>query len=77
MLNSVGTTGNSSFVTVGPITTDSLRIWGVGIVQNIDAAAMELYLGYRNYKADAADAAGNASTLNSIDVIAAGARIKF
>ena len=77
VLNSVQTNGNSSFVTVGPITTDSLRIWGVGMVQQIDAAAMDLYIGYRNYKADAADAAGNASTLNSIDVIAAGARIRF
>ena len=77
VLNTTDAAGVSGFNTVGPITTDSLRIWGVGMVQQIDAAAMDLYIGYRNYKADAADAAGNASTLNSIDVIAAGARIRF
>lgn len=55
-------------------TSDKMDVWGLGIVQNIDAAAMELYLGYRNYSASA-----NSSTagLKDIDVIAAGARIRF
>jgi Gram-negative porin len=60
--------------TVAGTSADKLDIWGLGVVQNVDAAAMELYLGYRNYKAsDPTVAAG----LQSIDIIAAGARIKF
>ncbi|MEO1282345.1 MAG: porin [Pseudomonadota bacterium] len=27
-------------------------VWGFGVVQNIDAAAMQLYIGYRNYETD-------------------------
>lgn len=59
--------------TTGVKSSDSLRIWGLGIVQNIDAASMEIYLGYRNYNAAQVSGVG----LNSIDVIAAGARIRF
>ncbi len=32
-------------------------MWGLGIVQNIDAASMELYVGYRRHSLDR-DAAG-------------------
>lgn len=43
---------------------------GLGIIQNIDAAAMEVYAGYRKHGLD------DAGT-RTIDVITAGARIKF
>ncbi len=78
VLNTVSTAGVSS-VTIGgaAMVGDNLRIWGLGVVQNIDAAAMDLYLGYRNYAAEGVTAAGVTSSLNSIDVIAAGARIRF
>jgi len=33
----------------GAITKSEVSMWGLGIVQSIDAAAMDLYLGYRNY----------------------------
>src|SRR5690606_33110276 len=33
----------------GAITRSEVTMWGLGIVQSIDAAAMDLYLGYRNY----------------------------
>ncbi len=29
------------------------RVWGIGMVQNIDAAAMELFLSYKRFEADA------------------------
>ena len=52
--------------------SDNLKIWGVGVVQSIDAAAMDLYLGYRNYSASA-----TGLDLQDISVLTAGARIKF
>jgi hypothetical protein len=44
------------------------------VVQNIDAAAMEVYLSWRRFEAkDPAVAAG----LQEIDLVTTGARIKF
>jgi hypothetical protein len=40
------------FTTVFGVTDTELRIWGIGITQNIDAAATQLYLGYRHFEAD-------------------------
>lgn len=50
-----------------------IDIWGAGIVQKIDAAAMEMYLGYRHASPDD-DVQLNLGDLN---VVTAGARIKF
>ena len=78
-----GWQGTAAAVTLAGTSADKLSIWGVGVVQNIDAAAMELYLGYRNYKLDGVTfvTAGIAVVVNGpakdVDVIAAGARIKF
>jgi len=48
----------------------NIDLWGLGLVQTIDAAAMDLYVGYRNY---------DLSDLNTGDLqtISAGARIQF
>jgi hypothetical protein len=46
-------------------------VWGLGIVQHIDAAAMEVFLSYRNFSADAA------LDTEDFDVVMGGARIKF
>ena len=70
---SLGTAASGNLIATAPFTSDSLKIWGVGVVQQIDAAAMDLYLGYRNYSA----AANGGESFKDIDVIAAGARIKF
>ena len=35
------------------ITSSSVEVWGLGLVQTIDAAAMDLYIGFRNYSGDA------------------------
>ena len=37
---------------VNGVTDTEVRIWGMGITQNVDAAASTLYLGYRNFDAD-------------------------
>ncbi len=35
------------------MTSSTLEVWGFGLVQQIDAAAMDLYIGFRNYSGDA------------------------
>ena len=49
------------------------EIYGFGIVQKVDAAAMELYAGYRHYEADLNT---NIATEDFVTVVT-GARIKF
>ena len=59
---------------------DKLKHWGVGIVQHVDAAAMEFWLAYKNYSLD-----GNclicgpipAATAQDLHSITAGTRIRF
>lgn len=46
---------------------ETVSLWGLGIVQALDAAAMDLYASYRNYDVDEED----------IGQFMAGARIKF
>ena len=71
---------------VGGVSNSDVTRWGVGIVQNIDAAAAELYLHYMNYSFDVsgcATTAGGANCvvskqdLEDIRSVQAGARIKF
>ena len=52
------------------------RMWGLGVVQNIDAAAMELYSGYRNFSlsSDNCTAAGGCK---DIGMFVAGSKIRF
>jgi hypothetical protein len=63
------------------ITSSEARVWGLGVVQNIDAAAMELFLAYRRYSAEVTSAPGNlldgTEHYNDMDVVMGGARIKF
>lgn len=53
-----------------------LDFWAAGIVQNIDAAAMDLYLIYRNASGDAT-VGGVKTNLDDLDMVIAGARIQF
>jgi hypothetical protein len=41
-----------NFTAVAGVIGTDVRVWGVGIGQNIDAAASTVYLAYRNYDAD-------------------------
>jgi hypothetical protein len=71
-------TGNcaAGFTALNGVIGSEVTMWGVGIVQNIDAGAMELYLGYRNYSLDV-DLAAGAVNFEDFKSLAAGARIKF
>jgi hypothetical protein len=48
----------------------SPRLYGLGVVQAIDAAALDVYLSWRRYELDA-------GSDDSLDVVLGGARIKF
>jgi len=56
----------------------SVDIWGIGVVQHIDAAAMELFLSYRHYDGSGI-IPGEVNTLvdAELDMVFGGARIRF
>ncbi len=56
-----------------PLNSES-SVWGVGVVQYIDAAAMEVFASYRQYDFDNAVAVGESDDLSAVML---GARIKF
>jgi hypothetical protein len=65
---------------IGISASSDLEVWGVGVVQHIDAAAMELYLSYRNYSADLTVSAGGVTAVlvpDDMNVVLGGARIRF
>ena len=70
--------GQTALGVVG-VTDTRLTVWGVGITQNIDAAATELYLNYRHFSADIT--AGGVDPFSvpteDFDAVIAGARMKF
>ena len=64
------------------ITGSNVDVWGLGIVQTIDAAEMQMYVGYRNYNADfdlAKTGGGNISGvgIESFQTVITGAIISF
>ena len=68
LATAAGTTGGTNF---GAITNSTYQIWGLGIVQSVDAAAMDLYVSYQHRSADISGcvnttAPGGCSTLNSV-----------
>jgi hypothetical protein len=63
------------------ITSTDFTWWGIGVVQHIDAAAMELYLAYRQYQGELTSPVGNVlnGTVEAEDLslIMGGARVRF
>jgi hypothetical protein len=63
------------------IISSELNFFGVGVVQHIDAAAMELFLAYRQYQASLDSLAGapwnGGGDLDDLSVVMGGARIRF
>ena len=57
-------------------TSQELRVWGLGINQEVTAAAMDLYLVYKNFEADVTNA-GVKADLEDIDIVYTGAIIRF
>jgi hypothetical protein len=64
-----------------PTASSEVNFFGVGVVQQIDAAAMEVFLGWRRYEVDIdgcpAAAAGCADGSNDLDIVHGGARVRF
>ncbi len=54
-------------------------MWGLGVVQNIDAAAMEVYLAFRNHSLSRIGTAGGRQGLavDDIQTVIGGMRIGF
>jgi hypothetical protein len=79
-------------VAVNGVTDTSMDVWGLGLTQNLDAAATELYLGWRHFSPEiicsgaataagaCAGAAGGATKhlgTEDFDAVIGGARVKF
>ena len=64
-------------VTTGfPAASSDVEFFGLGIVQQIDAAAMELYLGWRRFEVDVTNHP-TFSGSSDLDLVQGGARIRF
>jgi hypothetical protein len=64
------------------ISSSEASVWGLGVVQHIDAAAMELFLAYRRYSAEITSPTEKGEfygtlSLDDFDVVMSGARIRF
>jgi hypothetical protein len=59
-----------------PNASSDVKFWGLGVVQQIDAAAMEVFLGYRRFDSDVSGVA-NGSGESTLDLVHGGARIRF
>ena len=64
------------------IVGNEARVWGFGFVQHIEAASIQIYLGYRHHEAefDLVDAAGNSvaqARLDGFDTVIVGSDISF
>ncbi|MFZ1105558.1 MAG: porin, partial [Hyphomicrobiaceae bacterium] len=54
-------------------TGSTAEVWGLGVVQHLDAAAMEVFLSYRKYTAEGQGLVD----INDMDMVVGGARIRF
>ena len=57
--------------------SSEVDLWGLGVVQEIDAAAMSLWLTYRHIEADAVAAGGGNLNYDEFDYVKFGALINF
>jgi hypothetical protein len=64
---------NQAFATV---TSSDVTHWGIGVTQYVDAAAMEVFLVYKNFSLDSVELGANVPT-RDLDLIIGGARISF
>jgi predicted porin len=62
---------------VGKTEGADLTFWAGGVVQNIEAAAMDLYVIYRHAEGDYVDAGGVNKNIDDFDMVISGARIQF
>ncbi len=74
--------GSVGFTPIFDVTGTTTTIWGFGIAQRFDAAATDLYLGYRNFEFDITGALADGGAqqkipTKDIDMIVMGARVLF
>jgi hypothetical protein len=69
--------GTGTAGAAGNIASSSVSFYGVGFNQSIDAAAMDIYVAYRNYEVDVTSTAGTKAALNDLQTVYTGAMIKF
>ena len=75
-----GSKTSKSFTTdgvTGYYQDGDFTFWAGGVVQNIDAAAMDLYVIYRHADGDITNSAGGRANLEAFDMIISGGRIQF
>jgi hypothetical protein len=60
-----------------PAASSEVSFWGLGVVQQIDAAAMELFLGWRRFDSEVVGAPAGANGTSDLDLVSGGARIRF
>jgi hypothetical protein len=68
-------TGEGFTPVLGVVATQA-DLWGGGVVQHLDAAATELYVGYRRFLADV-DTLSGPVAINDFAMLGAGARVRF
>ncbi|MFN3623178.1 MAG: porin [Hyphomicrobium sp.] len=54
-----------------------LTFWSAGLVQNVEAAAMDLYVMYRHAEGDYTDNGAVKHSIDDLDMVISGARIQF
>ena len=68
----------ATLFTQGADRDSEVTIFGLGVVQQIDAAAMELYLGWRRFELDSLTVGGvEQGPTRDLDLVHGGARIRF
>ncbi len=68
---------NGSTVAAPTTRGADLTFWAGGVVQNIEAAAMDMYVIYRHADGDFTNAAGANIKIDDFDMVITGARIQF
>jgi hypothetical protein len=68
-------TGQTTLAIAG-VTDTEMTVWGVGVVQQVDAAASTLYLTYRHFSGDVTSTTPGVS-LDDFQAVTAGAVVKF
>jgi predicted porin len=59
------------------VKSSDVNSWAAGIVQNVDAAAMDLYVIYRHSDGEVTNGSNVTTTLDDLDMVLTGARIQF
>lgn len=60
-----------------PIREGDFDFYAAGVVQNLENAAMDLYVIYRHAEGDVTDFGGNTTSVDDFDMVISGARIQF